>query len=174
MPLKYIYCSISLYLPTDSTDYEECISYIRFPFIAAHCLKFNFTSNETIHSNVLVVALGRFSLHHFHEGGTANREVANYTIHPDYAHETTGDSDLAILILRTPVEYSHFIKPICLWSGSLSLQNVVSRRGYVVGWGQDEFGNPYTEEPRMARMPIVSHVGTFTRVDFPFSVNFAI
>jgi len=107
---------------------------------------------------VLAVALGRFNLFGFREVGTVNREVASYTIHPDYAHDTTGDSDLAILNLRKPVEYNHFIKPICLWSGSSDLHDIVNRRGYVVGWGKDEFGHRYTDHPRMAIMPIVSLV----------------
>jgi len=130
-------------------------------FSAAHCLKVSLSNNDTLHSNVLVVAFGRFSLREWREYGTLNREVLAYRIHPDYAHGNTADSDLAILILRTPVEYNPFIKPICLWSGSIDLQNVVSKIGYVVGWGQDEFGNPYTSEPRMAMAPIVSQVRIF-------------
>jgi len=130
--------------------------FICFLFIAGHCLKFN--NNDTIPSNVLMVALGRFKLHQWRGEGTVNREVASYKIHPDYAHAITGDSDLAILILRTPVEYSPFIKPICLWSGTTSLQNVVGRTGYLVGWGRDQLGYPYTEDPRMAKVPIVSNV----------------
>lgn len=109
---------------------------------------------------MLEVALGRFNLHRFREEGTVNRQVESYRIHPDYTHSASGDSDLAILILRTPVEYSRYIRPICLWpnSSSTNLQNVENKMGYVVGWGQDELGNRYTEEPRMAKMPIVNTV----------------
>ncbi|XP_071564067.1 ovochymase-2-like [Temnothorax nylanderi] len=128
----------------------------RHVLTAAHCLKLSSTSNDTLHPNVLEVALGRFNLRRFREEGTVNREIASYKIHPEYAHTTTGDSDLAILILRTPVEFSPFIRPICLWSQSTNLQGVENRVGYVVGWGRDEHGHRYTEEPRMAMMPIVS------------------
>ncbi|XP_011867333.1 PREDICTED: proclotting enzyme-like [Vollenhovia emeryi] len=141
---------------------------------AAHCLKLSLTNNDTILPNLLEVALGRFHLRQFREKGTVNREIASYKIHPDYVHAATGDSDLAILTLRMPVEFSAFIKPICLWSKSTDLQDIHNKVGYVVGWGQDEHGNRYTEEPRMATMPIVSQVRTFTRFGFPRSVNFAI
>ena len=104
----------------------------------------NHESNETIPPNVLAVALGRFNLFGFREVGTVNREVASYTIHPDYTHSISSDSDLAILNLREPVEYNYFIKPICLWSGPSDLHNIISRRGYVVGWGKDEFGHDHT------------------------------
>ncbi|XP_011692989.1 PREDICTED: serine protease gd-like, partial [Wasmannia auropunctata] len=91
--------------------------------------------------------------------GTVNREVASYRIHPDYTHDDSGGSDLAILTLRTPIEYNQLIRPICLWpADSTDLNDIVIRMGYVAGWGQDELGNAYTLEPRMARVPIVSQV----------------
>ncbi|KAL0106781.1 hypothetical protein PUN28_015379 [Cardiocondyla obscurior] len=128
----------------------------RHVLTAAHCLKMSVNRNDTMPPNVLIVALGRFNLRQFREAGTVNREVASYKIHPDYTHTSTGDSDLALLTLRTPVEFSPFIRPICLWSQSSNLQEVQNKMGYVVGWGQDERGQRYTEEPRMATMPIVS------------------
>jgi len=39
-------------------------------FSAAHCLKVSSSSNDTLPSNVLVVALGRFSLRQWRENGT--------------------------------------------------------------------------------------------------------
>lgn len=133
-------------------------------FTAAHCLMLNRT--HYIHHNVLVVALGRFNLHQFRERGTVNREVRSYNVHPDYSYALTGDSDIAVMTLRNTVDFSIFIRPICLWSGPPNLQNVINRMGYVVGWGQDERGNPWTEDPRMAMMPIVSLVRTFIWADF--------
>ncbi|XP_011057378.1 PREDICTED: transmembrane protease serine 11D-like isoform X1 [Acromyrmex echinatior] len=128
----------------------------RHVLTAGHCLTFN--STETIPSNVLIVALGRFKLHEWKEG-TVNRKIASYKVHPDYVHTgTTSDSDLAILILRTAVEYSPSIRPVCLWSSnSTNLQNIIGKTGYIVGWGEDEAGHPYTEEPRMAKVSIASN-----------------
>ncbi|XP_011867332.1 PREDICTED: chymotrypsin-C-like [Vollenhovia emeryi] len=122
---------------------------------AAHCMKWNDTTNDTIPASVFEVALGRFNLRQWREGGSVNREVSSYTIHPDYAHTITGDSDLAILNLVEPVEFSSFIKPVCLWPGSDTLRNVIDKLGYVVGWGKDEHGN-YPDTPRMVKVPIVS------------------
>lgn len=109
----------------------------------------------------MLVSLGRYQLRNWHEAGSVNMEIASYTLHPDYIHQESGDSDLAILTLRTPVEFSPTIKPICMWHGSSDLQSAVNKIGYVVGWGRDEFGNPYVAEPRMAKVPIVSQVRIF-------------
>lgn len=133
-----------------------------FFFIAAHCLKISPESNDTLPANVLVVALGRFTLRNWREAGTVSREIATYIMHPDYAHTDSGDADLAIMILRTSVDYSPVIKPICLWTDSISLDNVIGKNGIVVGWGLDEHGN-YTADPRLVSVPIVKQVRTFIR-----------
>ncbi|XP_029666346.1 serine protease gd-like isoform X1 [Formica exsecta] len=121
---------------------------------AAHCFKLDAQTN--IPPSAMLVSLGRYQLRDWHQAGSVNMEIASYTLHPDYIHQETGDSDLAILTLRTPVEFSPTIKPICLWYGSTDLQSAINKIGYVVGWGRDEFGNPYVAEPRMAKVPIVS------------------
>ncbi|XP_050459471.1 serine protease gd-like isoform X2 [Cataglyphis hispanica] len=121
---------------------------------AAHCFKLDAQTN--IPPSAMLVSLGRYQLRNWHEAGSVNMEIASYTLHPDYIHQESGDSDLAILTLRTPVEFSPTIKPVCMWHGSSDLQSAVNKIGYVVGWGRNEFGNPYVAEPRMAKVPIVS------------------
>jgi len=128
-------------------------------FIAARCLSLDGQMN--ISPNAILVSLGRYRLFSWNEAGSLNREIASYTLHPDYNYRSiSGDSDLAILTLKTPVEFSPTIKPICMWYTSADLQRVVNKTGYVVGWG---FGNvawneSYVYEPRMVKAPIVSQV----------------
>ncbi|EFN68359.1 Serine protease gd [Camponotus floridanus] len=121
---------------------------------AAHCFKLDAQTN--IPPSAMLASLGRYRLQEWHEAGSLNIEIASYTLHPDYNHGGSGDSDLAILTLRTPVEFSPRIKPICMWYDSIDLQSVVDKAGYVVGWGKDELGHAYVQEPRMAKVPIVS------------------
>ncbi|XP_078044399.1 venom prothrombin activator trocarin-D [Augochlora pura] len=138
---------------------------------AAHCFVYQ---KASLPIGAMVVSLGRFKLLDFEEAGSVNREVAGYTVHPDYpqssgSSKASGDADIAVMVLRTSVEYSPVIKPICLWSGSTSLNAVVNRFGIVVGWGRDELGNVYLEEPRMVRTPIVSQdTCLFSKKEFVF------
>ncbi|XP_043251936.1 serine protease gd-like isoform X1 [Colletes gigas] len=126
---------------------------------AAHCFQLG---NTSVHVGALSISLGRYELRKWNEEGSVNRHVAEYRLHPDYRprvnaqSRTNSDSDLAVLILRERVEYSATIKPICLWTASTDLDVVVGRSGVVVGWGRDEFGNSYVQEPRMNVSPIVS------------------
>ncbi|XP_071564126.1 serine protease gd isoform X1 [Temnothorax nylanderi] len=121
---------------------------------AALCLKLTNTNNDTIDHNILEVVLGQFGIYlPIRSMTTVKRKVASYKIHPDFAHTATRDSDLAILTLRSRVEFSPFIKPICLWSGSTNLENVVDRTGYIVGWSLDDWT---LTKLRTLRVPIVS------------------
>lgn len=120
---------------------------------AAHCVQLD---NVNVPSGALLVSVGRYRLRDWRERGSVNREVADYRLHPDYNSLGSADADIAIMFLRERVEYSATIKPICLWNGPTNLQDVVGKYGWVVGWGQDENGNRNVQEPRMARIPIVS------------------
>ncbi|CAL7944456.1 unnamed protein product [Xylocopa violacea] len=125
----------------------------RHVITAAHCCQFQGMNIPVV---TLLVSVGRYQLRNWMEDGSVTREVKQYKIHPDYnADSKSADADLAILSLREKVEFSELIRPICFWSGSTNLEDVVGKIGYVVGWGRDEYGNPYVSEPRQTKSPIV-------------------
>ncbi|GAB1861507.1 Serine protease gd [Camponotus japonicus] len=134
------------------TEYEfQCVGTIltkKHVITAAHCLM---TFTQSVSPDTLMASFGQYLLNR-NEAGSLNREIAYFTLNPDYnSSSISGDSDLAILTLKTRVEFSHTIKPICMWYGSIDLQSVVNMSGYIVWWEE-----PYTQEPRMIKAPIVS------------------
>ena len=120
----------------------------------------------TLPAGTFLVSLGRYQLRDWREKGSVNREVADYKLHPDFDGGGNADSDLAILVLRESVEYTSTIKPICLWSGSSLLLNVIGKVGHVVGWGRDETGNRYVQDPRQIKAPIVAQVSPIFKRNF--------
>ncbi|XP_036139007.1 venom protease-like [Monomorium pharaonis] len=124
-----------------------------FIFIAAHCLsRFSFDVKE--HSiNLFAIFDPNISAK---EESLTKRRIAYYKIHPDYVKMSI-DSNLAIAFLNRPIEYSPFIKPICLWSDSMNYQNI-NNVGYTVGWRSICCRSNYTDikYPLMARMPILN------------------
>jgi len=119
-------------------------------FIAAQCLK---TSTQTsISADALMASFGKYPLNR-NDTGSKDREIASYTLHPDYNYQRfSDDADLAILTLKTRVEFSRTIKPICMWYGSIDLESAIGIEGYVI------WKDPYTQESRMMKAPIVSQV----------------
>ncbi|XP_011875781.1 PREDICTED: serine protease gd-like isoform X1 [Vollenhovia emeryi] len=137
------------------------ISHTYVLFTAGYCMKLHVTiSNETVPIDMLEVVLGRFNLNPLRADRSANRKVASYVIHPDYVHYLKADSDLTDVTLKNVVEFTPLIRPICLWSGSSKLEDVVSRTGYVVGWANDNCNRRDLDDQRMVRATIVSQVSS--------------
>ncbi|XP_012282756.1 serine protease gd [Orussus abietinus] len=126
----------------------------RHVLTAAHCFKL--PENEDVPVSSLLVSIGRHRLDDWKESDSVSVEVEDLRMHPEYGHRFSGSSDIAVLVLRENVTFGRTIQPVCLWSGSRNLDNVVGEFGYVVGWGRDEEGHANVAEPRMIKVPIVS------------------
>ncbi|GLD75012.1 transmembrane protease serine 9-like isoform X2 [Lates japonicus] len=115
---------------------------------AAHCVRGNVTTG-------LVVFLGTQSISIF----TANevgRLVERIVIHPDYIART-GNNDIALLKLSSPVNFTDFIRPVCLAASDSTYHNGTNT--YVTGWGTIAFGvlPPPPHTLREVEMPIVGN-----------------
>jgi hypothetical protein len=63
-------------------------------------------------------------------------DVARFITHPDWNFNTNNhDADVAIAILRTPVIYNKYIRPICLPPQLNSHDDIVGQYSYAAGWG---------------------------------------
>jgi len=57
--------------------------------------------------------------------------VVEILIHPEY-NTSNYQSDLALLILSSPVEFTTYVRPVCLWDkAEIDLENVVDKEGTV-------------------------------------------
>lgn len=121
---------------------------------AAHCFK---GSGKQYEANEVVIYLGRFNIMKWREEGSVLAEVESIFIHSDYRkNDMSFDADLAVVITKVRVEYSEYIRPICLWEGSTDSNDIVGEDGTVVGWGRDGSGNIVTPEPKKISIPVVS------------------
>uniref|UniRef100_A0A665UMI3 Peptidase S1 domain-containing protein n=1 Tax=Echeneis naucrates TaxID=173247 RepID=A0A665UMI3_ECHNA len=84
------------------------------------------------------VSLGRQNL----QGTNPNEvstTVARIIIHPNYNRETN-DNDIALLRLSSPVEFTDFIRPVCLAASGSVFNNGTD--SWVTGWGTVQEGEP--------------------------------
>lgn len=70
--------------------------------------------------------------------------------------------------MLTPVQFTQFIKPICLWTKSPSYNDIVGRNGIIAGWGKTEFRATTTATPQWTVIPVVNE-GTCVRSNKVFS-----
>ncbi|XP_011867328.1 PREDICTED: serine protease gd-like [Vollenhovia emeryi] len=125
------------------------------------CLKLRRYGPNTVQVlNDMYAAFGQYNLRQWHETGTLNRKIKDYTYTSIFRGIPSTYRDkyyLGILTVETPVEYSPFIKPICLWDRADDFEDISFRTGYVVGFDTNVSENQTTrlEELRMARVMIL-------------------
>ncbi|XP_019892773.2 serine protease gd isoform X2 [Musca domestica] len=118
---------------------------------AAHCFKLGGLTADR-----LVINVGRHNLEDYSEQNFQTREIQNLITHPEFTSTLFPDADLAVLHLQRPVEYTNFIRPICLWSEPVDSNLIVGQTGVVAGWGGDEHGESFTPIPKKVEANIVS------------------
>ncbi|KAG5895912.1 hypothetical protein JTB14_031819 [Gonioctena quinquepunctata] len=84
-----------------------------------------------------------------------DRDVLSITIHPQY-HAGALYNDIAVLILKSPVQMEQHIGFVCLPSQEDIIQ---SGRCFATGWGKDVFGNKgkYQMILKKINLPIVTN-----------------
>jgi hypothetical protein len=58
-------------------------------------------------------------------------QVAEILVYPAY-NTSNYQSDLALLILSSPVQFTKYVRPVCLWDKTqVDLENIVNEEGTV-------------------------------------------
>ena len=82
--------------------------------------------------------------------------VSKFVVHPSYnAFVESFDADIAIAVLHRTIQFSNFIKPICLWTQTSNYYDIISKQGVVAGWGKTETSVSASDKPYFAELPVV-------------------
>lgn len=83
------------------------------------------------------------------------RDVSKAHVHPDYS---TNRNDIAVLVMRLPVEYSEYVIPICLDQRvDRDLRELEGKRGWIAGWGKTE-NDTVSDVLRTLSLPVVGYL----------------
>ncbi|XP_031417421.1 LOW QUALITY PROTEIN: transmembrane protease serine 9-like, partial [Clupea harengus] len=115
---------------------------------AAHCF-------SSTNPNGLTVYLGRQT----QQGSNPNevsRSVDRIVLHPNYDSDTS-DNDIAMLRLSSPVQFSNFIRPVCLAASGSVFNNGTD--SWVTGWGNigEGVALPFPETLQEVEVPVVGN-----------------
>ena len=59
-------------------------------------------------------------------------QVETVHIHPEYRIDDGRlEADLAVLVLKEVVQYTLYVRPICLWTFSIDINRIVGQTGTV-------------------------------------------
>ncbi|XP_042559193.1 transmembrane protease serine 9-like [Clupea harengus] len=115
---------------------------------AAHCF-------SSTNPNGLTVYLGRQT----QQGSNPNevsRSLDRIVLHPNYDSDTS-DNDIAMLRLSSPVQFSNFIRPVCLAASGSVFNNGTD--SWVTGWGNigEGVALPFPETLQEVEVPVVGN-----------------
>lgn len=82
-----------------------------------------------------------------------NHAVSHVVVHPDYVSGQY-HHDIALLILRTPINYTVAAQPVCLQRDRANL--VVGKRATAIGWGKVSLSNIRSPEMQYMDIPLAS------------------
>jgi Trypsin len=128
-------------------------------FLAAHCMLDKGASEPRIPREILI-NLGGYDLNQRHEAGRVTVSPKRIIIHPDWNPRVHSyDADLAILELEERIQFTEYIKPICLWG---LLKDPTATNAIVAGYGKSEDKSKRNENiPKILRIPIHSNEDCF-------------
>lgn len=85
--------------------------------------------------------------------------VTKFIIHPEWNFlDKIYDADISIAVLSRTIEFTKFIRPICIWTATNSFSDLIGKKGVVAGWGKTEYGVVSTAKPKWAEIPIVDQI----------------
>ncbi|XP_055372272.1 venom peptide isomerase heavy chain isoform X2 [Condylostylus longicornis] len=84
---------------------------------------------------------------------SVNHAISHVIVHPDYKHGQY-HHDIALLILKTPMNYSVASQPICLQKSKINL--VVGKRVTIAGWGKLSSSNYRSNEMVSLELPLAA------------------
>lgn len=123
----------------------------RMVVAAAHCFR-------NIETKEIVLAFGRHDLRDWSDKNMRLSNVEKVHIHPDYVkrrRSTAFDADIAVVVAKEAINFTAWIRPICLWPAIVDeSMDIIGENGTVVGWGQPA-ENVLTNLPRRIDLPIV-------------------
>ncbi|XP_026727440.1 serine protease gd-like isoform X1 [Trichoplusia ni] len=122
----------------------------RHVITAAHCV---YNRETKVPIKDFVVKVGVHNLNDWGDDITVTRTLIAADIHETY-NASTLENDIVIFTFNKRVTFNTYIRPACLWSGSIDQNLIKGAIGVVAGWG-DQSG-PKQGEPQMVHLPVVS------------------
>lgn len=130
----------------------------RLVITAAHCVQ-NKNDAEVRKPELSTFYVGKNNLDALvGENGYVVSNALYLYVHPNWnSGEVLFTNDIAIAVLQNTIQFTIFVKPICIWRKTRTYRDVIGRNGLVAGWGKSEFESISSSSPIFVELPIVSN-----------------
>lgn len=108
---------------------DHAILILVFSPKAAHCIQ-DKGKTEPLQTQDALLFIGKHNLIQWNEEGYEKKGVKTFKVHPEWdPTDIKYDADISLIEMESPVRYSKFIRPICLWNGPDEIAKVVGQAG---------------------------------------------
>ena len=123
---------------------------------AAHCIH-NKQDDDVRQAEEALIYLGKHYLHsQTNERDFLVSGVTKFILHPDWnAYAESFDADIAAIVLLRTIQFTNYIRPICIWTSTQSYNDIVNKQGVVAGYGKTESSVTASDKPYWTELPIV-------------------
>lgn len=130
----------------------------RLVITAAHCVQ-NKNDAEVRKPELSTFYIGKNNLDALvGENGYVVSNAVYLLVHPNWnSGEVLFTNDIAIAVLQNTIQFTIFVKPICIWRKTRTYRDVIGRNGFIAGWGKSEFESISSSSPMYVELPIVSN-----------------
>lgn len=109
---------------------------------AAHCIHEKDDSQIKSEKDAHIV-VGSFNLEQV-EDTQQKLNIQKFYVNPAWnANSENYDGDISVIVLTSQIEYTRYIRPVCMPTSSEATESIAGKTGTVAGWG--EFQNLYIE-----------------------------
>ena len=100
---------------------------------AAHCIQDKRAIEKQLPATSLFF-FGKHNLDDNFEAGYQRASARRFIVHEDWnVDDQVYDADIAIVVLDKQIQFTEYVRPICLWTRADELDLVVGHTGVVVG-----------------------------------------
>ena len=100
---------------------------------AAHCIQDKRSFERQLPERSLFF-FGKHNLNDNNEVGYQKTNARRFIVHEDWnINDPAYDADIALVVLENQIQFTDFVRPICLWAQVDEINLVVGKVGVVVG-----------------------------------------
>lgn len=104
----------------------------RLNILSAHCVKFK---NENVLPKNVQIFFDKFNLDDWTDDRHVRRGASHILVHHKWNYNSERiENDIAIIVMDHPVEFTDYVKPICVWPVNQENFHITGLVGVTAGW----------------------------------------
>lgn len=122
---------------------------------AAHCIHYKHDAPKSVEEALFYI--GKFFISSLeNEKDFVVSPAQRFILHPDWNPYTDSfDADIAVVALTRTIQFTNFVKPICIWTATNDYKDLIGFYGIIAGYGKTSRIDTPSDRPYWTALPVV-------------------